>query len=123
MQTHFEFKLPRGYLDAFGKVHTDGSMRLATAGDEIRSLNHQQVQDNEAYLPVILLSRVVTGLGDLEEITPQVIEGLFASDLAYLEDLYLRLNSYANITLGATCPHCQHSYRIQVAPIEQASEV
>lgn len=122
MQTHFEFKLPRGYLDSFGKIHTDGTMRLATAGDEIRSLSHSQVQANEAYLPVILLSRVITSLGDVNDITPQLIEDLFASDLAYLEDLYMRLNSYTNVTLEATCPHCQHSYRIQVAPIEQASE-
>jgi hypothetical protein len=122
MQTLFEFSLPRGYLDSAGQVHRLGSMRLATAGDEIHSLQHPQVQANEAYLPVILLSRVITQLGELGSITPQVIEGLFAADLAYLEDLYMRLNSYASVTLGATCPHCQHQFQLQVAPIDSILE-
>jgi hypothetical protein len=122
MQTLFEFNLPRGYLEASGVVHKQGSMRLATAGDEIQSIGHPQVQANESYLPVILLSRVITRLGSLEEVTPQVVEGLFASDLAYLEDLYMRLNTYTSVALEATCPHCQRSFEIQVAPIDQAIE-
>ena len=70
MQTLFEFSLPRGYLDSAGQVHRLGSMRLATAGDEIHSLQHPQVLSNEAYLPVILLSRVITQLGELKEHHP-----------------------------------------------------
>lgn len=122
MQTLFEFSLPRGYLDSAGQVHRQGSMRLATAGDEIHSLQHPQVLSNEAYLPVILLSRVITQLGELESITPQVVEGLFAGDLAYLEDLYMRLNGYTSVTLGATCPHCQRQFQLQVAPIDSSLE-
>lgn len=122
MQTLFEFSLPRGYLDSDGQVHRLGSMRLATAGDEIHSLQHPQVLANEAFLPVILLSRVVTQLGELRNITPQIIEGLFAGDLAYLEDLYMRLNGYASVTLGATCPHCLRQFQLQVAPIDSILE-
>lgn len=122
IQTQFEFSLPRGYFDSSGEIHKQGRMRLATAGDEIQSINHPQVRTNEAYLPVILLSRVITHLGSLQRVTPEIIEGLFACDLAYLEDLYLRLNTYTSVVLAATCPHCQYSFQIQVAPIDQVIE-
>lgn len=117
MQTEFEFTLPRGYVDAAGQVHRDGRMRLAIAADEIQSVGDPLAQANEAYLPVLLLSRVVTRLGDLEAVTPHVIEGLFASDLAYLEDLYLRINSQESVVVGAVCPHCGTQFRLQVAPL------
>ena len=117
LQTEFEFTLPRGYVDASAQVHREGRMRLATALDEIQSVGDPRVQTNEAYLPVLLLSRVVPRLGDLPAITPQVIEGLFASDLAYLEDLYQRLNSPESVTVGAVCPHCSTQFQLQVAPL------
>jgi hypothetical protein len=116
-ETTFRFILPYGYVDAEGRVHRDGIMRLATALDEIESVAHPRVEVNEAYLPVILISRVVTQLGDLAEVTPQVIEGLFAADLAYLEDLYLRLNSHESIIVGAMCPHCNKQFQLRVAPL------
>ena len=87
LKTEFEFRLPRGYLDTHGRLQREGVMRLALARDEIESLQDPRVQENEAYLPVLLLQRVITRLGELAEITPEVIENLFASDLAYLEDL------------------------------------
>ena len=119
-QTEFEFTLPRGYLDAAGEVHRQGCMRLATAGDEIQSLQHPRVLENEAYLPVVLFSRVIIRLGRLAPITPKIVEDLFASDLAYLEDLYLRLNTFSSVALGAICPHCSQSFQLQVAPLEGA---
>jgi len=117
MQTEFEFTLPRGFVDGAGEVHRHGRMRLATAVDEIEAVEHPQVQAKESYLPVILLSRVVTQLGALPEITPQIIGGLFASDLAYLQDLYLRLNSSAPVMVGTVCPYCSHELQLQVAPL------
>lgn len=117
LQTEFKFTLPRGYVDASGHVHREGRMRLATALDEIQSLEDPRVQASEAYLPVVLLGRVVARLGDLPAITPQVIEGLFAADLAYLEDLYLRLNSPEQVVVGAVCPHCSTQFQLQVAPL------
>lgn len=91
-QTEFEFTLPCGYLDEEGSLHRDGVMRRATAADEILPLKDPRVQKNEAYLIVILLSRVVTRLGSLEAINPKVIEGIFATDLAYLQGLYNKIN-------------------------------
>ncbi|HEX7481588.1 MAG TPA: hypothetical protein VF331_27535 [Polyangiales bacterium] len=90
--TAFEFHLPRGYVPADGAVHADGVMRLAIAGDELSAAKDLRVLEQAAYLPVVLLSRVVTKLGTLEAVTPGVIEGLFASDYAYLKQFYDQLN-------------------------------
>ena len=92
LQTEYEFTLPLGYIDADGELHRDGTMRLATAADEILPLKDPRVRSNEAYLIVILLSRVVDRLGSLPQVTPKIVEGLFAADLAYLQDLYNRIN-------------------------------
>jgi hypothetical protein len=92
-QTEVEFELPRGYLDATGILHRRGVMRLATAADEIVPLRDPRVQQNSAYISIIVLSRVVTRLGTLTDIDPRVIEGLFASDLDYLQRLYERINT------------------------------
>jgi hypothetical protein len=102
-QTEFEFSLPCGFLDEEGSLHRDGVMRRATAADEILPLRDPRVQKNEAYLIVILLSRVVTRLGSVTPINPKVIEGLFATDLAYLQELYNRINTLHGDT---ACPHC-----------------
>ena len=118
LKTEFEFRLPRGYMAELGQVHSTGRMRLATAMDEIESLQDPRVQTNEAYLPVVLLSRVVVQLGELSSVTTQVIEGLFASDMAYLEDLYQRVNSPEYVVLGAVCPQCDTQFQLQVAPLE-----
>lgn len=77
-----------------------------------------RVQANEAYLSVLLLSRVVTQLGDISPVSPQHIETLFASDFAYLEDLYERLNSPEHVVVGAVCPHCSTKFQLQVSPLE-----
>jgi hypothetical protein len=113
----FEFELPRGFVDSEGQLHRRGTMRLATALDEIEPLNDPRVQANEAYLVILLLSRVVVRLGDLPAVTPQVIEGLFASDLAYLQDVYQRLNAPASVLVSAVCPHCSTQFQLQVAPL------
>jgi hypothetical protein len=118
LQTVFPFTLPRGFVDASGLVHQPGRMRLATARDEIEAYNDPRVQANEAYLPVVLFSRVIVQLGSLAAITPQVIEELFASDLAYLEDLYQRINSPGRVLLGVACPNCGAPFQIQVAPLD-----
>ncbi len=117
IQTEFDFLLPRGYLDGAGQLHREGRMRLATALDEIESIQDPRVQVNEAYLPVVLLSRVITRLGNLEGVPPQVVERLFASDLAYLEDLYMRLNSQEDIVLSSVCPNCSTRIEVQVSPL------
>jgi hypothetical protein len=92
-QTEIEFELPKGYLDETGTLHRHGTMRLATAADEILPLRDPRVQQNEAYFVVIVLARVITRLGSLADIHTGVIEGLYASDLAYLQRLYDKLNA------------------------------
>jgi hypothetical protein len=92
-QTELEFELPRGYVDGSGVLHRKGVMRLATAADEITPLRDPRVQQNPAYLSIIVLSRVITRLGSVPDIDPRVIESLFASDLDYLQRLYERVNS------------------------------
>jgi hypothetical protein len=118
LQTDFSFTLPRGYVDASGLVHRPGRMRLALAQDEVEAYQDPRVQSNEAYLPIVLLSRVVVQLGSLPAVTPQLIESLFASDLAYLEDLYQLLNNPGHVTIGVVCPQCGTQFQVQVAPLE-----
>src|SRR5947209_20541761 len=90
-QTEVEFTLPFGYLDEDGTLHREGTMRLATAADEILPLKDPRVQANEAYLIVILLARVITELHGVSHINPKVIEGLYGADLAYLQGMYNQL--------------------------------
>lgn len=115
LRTEFGFVLPRGYVDQHGQVHRHGRMRLATARDEILPLRDPRVRDNEAYLTVILLSRVVTRLGSVDPINPAVIEGMFASDLAFLQDLYRRVNQEGHTHAAVTCPACEHEFAVDVA--------
>ncbi len=112
-QTEFEFTLPCGYLDATGELHRHGIMRRATAADEILPLKDPRVVKNQAYLVVILLSRVVSQLGTVSEITPKVVENLFATDLAYLQDLYNEINRLDGGEATAVCPQCQHEFAME----------
>lgn len=98
--TEIDFELPKGYVDDSGELHRRGTMRLATAADEILPLRDPRVQQNEAYLAVIVLARVITRLGSLAEVSTNVIEGLFASDLAYLERLYEQINTGDDAAFG-----------------------
>ena len=114
LRTEFPFVLPRGYVDEAGSLHREGAMRLATARDEILPLRDPRVRENEAYLTVILLSRVVVRLGALAQVTPQVIEGMFASDLAFLQDLYRRVNQEGTSQASVTCPACSHAFTVEI---------
>ena len=114
LQTEFPFTLPRGYVDGEGNLHKEGVMRLATAFDEIAPLKDPRVQNNPAYLLVILLARVITRLGTLETINPKVIEGLFAADLAYLQDFYRRINEHGHSRLHTQCPHCEQQFEVEI---------
>ena len=117
VQTEFEFTLPRGYVDSDSQVHRKGVMRLATAMDEIAPLRDPRVKANEAYLTIILLSRVITLLGTLPSVTTKTIESLYAADLAYLQDLYRRINEEGANVIQATCPSCGHTFEAEVVPL------
>ena len=113
LETEFPFTLPRGYVDAEGAVHREGVMRLATAYDEIAPMKDPRVQANPAYLLVILLARVITKLGEVAHINTKVIEGMYAGDLAYLQDLYRRLNDNGHARLRVSCPHCGGGFEVE----------
>jgi hypothetical protein len=113
--TEFNFELPVGVVDSTGTVHRDGVMRMATARDEILPLRDPRVRDNEAYLTVLLLSRVVVRIGTIDTITPPIIEGLFAPDLAFLQDIYRRVNQEGHTQASVQCPTCKSEFGVDVA--------
>ena len=108
--TEFEFDLPRGYVYESGEVHKHGTMRLATAADEILPLRDPRVVSNPGYLTIILLSRVVTSLGSIQHIRPNTIEKLFSADLAFLQDMYQRINALDEQTETCVCPECGNKF-------------
>ena len=113
LQTEFEFTLPKGYVDAEGKLHRQGTMRLATGLDEIAPLRDTRVRNNQAYLTIAILSRVITKLGDLTEVNTNVVESLFTGDLAYLQDFYRQINSEGSEQRTVTCPECGHAFQVE----------
>lgn len=113
-KTEFEFSLPKGFVDKDGNVHKKGVMRLATAKDEILPLQDYRVQQNRAYLVVILLSRVIARLGTLGSVNPSTIENLFSADLAYLQEFYRKVNEEGTTSLKATCPACKHEFEVDI---------
>jgi hypothetical protein len=113
-KTEYEFTLPKGFVDKDGNVHKKGVMRLATAKDEILPLQDYRVQNNRAYLVIILLSRVIEKLGDLKSINPSVIENLYSTDLAYLQDFYRRINEEGTSAVKVKCPACGHDFEVDL---------
>ena len=120
MQTEIEFTLPRGYVDDAGAVHRIGAMRLATARDEIEPLRDVEVRQNAAYLSVLLLARTVTRIGTITEVTPALMENLYASDFDHLQRLYERINSDAEAVGVVSCPECSHRFEVDLTDIEDA---
>jgi hypothetical protein len=118
MRTEVSFTLPKGYVDTEGTLHREGIMRLATARDEIEPLREAQVRENEAYLTVLLLTRVVTRIGDVTDVTPGMIEELFAADFDHLQRLYERLNTDGEAVGSVTCPSCSHAFEVDLTEIE-----
>lgn len=115
LQTEFPFTLLRGYVDSDGNLHREGVMRLATAFDEIAPMKDPRVQNNPGYLVIILLSRVITRLGSLESINPKIVEGLFAADMAFLQDFYRRINEDGTANIKTVCPQCGHEHEVEVS--------
>ena len=117
LQTEFEFKLPKGYVDKDGTLHREGTMRLATALDEILPLRDPRVRQNSAYLVIILLSRVITKLGTIDEMTPAMVEGLFSADLSYLQNFYRRINMDGSTVARAACPNCGTEVEVNISEV------
>ncbi|WP_329136253.1 hypothetical protein [Streptomyces sp. NBC_00670] len=114
LRTEFPFELPRGYVDDAGTVHREGVMRLSTARDELVPLRDVRVQQNPAYLSVVLLGRVITQLGTLPNVHDGIVESMFASDLAFLQDFYRQINAEGHTRAAVQCPHCSESFEVEL---------
>lgn len=110
LQTVYPFRLPRGYVDQEGTLHREGRMRLATAGDELSALRDPRVKADESYMATMVLSKVITLLGTLDEVTPEVIEGMFISDVEFLQNMYETVNKVEQPQIEVTCPHCGEKF-------------
>lgn len=117
--TVYDFELPRGYVDSAGQVHRKGKMRLATAGDEIHATRDPRVMSNPAYLTVVILSRVITEIEGMESLAPAMIERFFTADLAFLQDMYQKINNIEPPTMTVVCPDCG---KVTQAPINFTRE-
>lgn len=112
MQTIYEFDLPKGYVDQSGTVHKRGKMRLATAGDEISATRDPRVLSNPSYLSIVVLSKVITELEGVEMVTPALVEKLFTADMAFLQDMYQKINNVEPVTIKAVCPECGCAHEV-----------
>lgn len=110
LQREYEFTLPKGYMDQEGNLHRNGVMRLATALDEIEAARAPGAKANGDYMSVILLSRVVTRLEGVENITPAVIEQLFTADFAFLQNMYETINNAEEAVIHVQCPYCNKNF-------------
>ena len=119
-ETELAFTLPRGFVDRSGTVHREGIMRLANAGDEILPLRDPRVQQNPGYLTITLLARVITKLGTLPTVDTNVVERLYTIDLAYLQDLYQRINTMEMPVYKTICPHCGEEIEVPINFMESA---
>jgi len=114
LQTEFEFRLPKGYVDPEGTLHQEGVMKLATAADEILPLRDPRVKSNPAYLSCIVLSRTITRLGTIQNITPTIIENMFASDMGFLQSFYKNVNGNGSSSVVSVCPKCETKFETEV---------
>ena len=112
MQTVYEFELPRGIADETGRVHKKGKMRLATAGDEISATRDPRVLMNPSYLTIVILSKVITEIEGIEILSTTLIENLYTADLAFLQDMYQKINDIEPPVMKAVCPKCGESFEI-----------
>jgi hypothetical protein len=115
LHSEFEFTLPHGYIDAQGNLHRRGTMRLATALDEIEPLQDSRVRANQAYLSILLLSRVITCLGDIRPVNAATVEGLFSADMTYLQNLYIQVNDGGTSLVETQCPACGTRFALDLA--------
>lgn len=112
MQTTYEFDLPKGYVDQDGNMHKRGRMRLATAGDEISATRDPRVLNNPSYLTVVVLSKVIMEIEGVEMVTTSLIEKLFTADMAFLQDMYQKINNVDSVMIQVVCPQCGHTHEV-----------
>ena len=112
--TEFSFILPRGLVDDRQRVNRQGVMRLATAKDEIMVQQEPKVRENPAYGVLIMLSRVITRLGSLTYVSPDLLENLPILDISYLREYYNRINQQGDAQIATECPHCNAQFAVKL---------
>ncbi|MBO5550350.1 MAG: phage tail assembly protein, partial [Lachnospiraceae bacterium] len=112
METVYDFTLPKGYLDGSGELHRNGKMRLATAGDEISATRDPRVLSTPSYLTIVILSKVITEIEGVQSVSATLVEKLFTADLAFLQDMYQRINDIEPPVLTAVCPDCGKTFEV-----------
>ncbi len=112
--TEFNFTLPQGLIDNQNRVHRHGVMRLATAKDEIIVQQEPIVQENSAYGVLVMLSQVITRLGSLNFVNPDLLGSLILRDIYYLREFYNRINQQGNALIPAQCPHCMQDFTVKL---------
>ena len=113
METVYDFTLPKGYVDSTGEVHRKGKMRLATAIDEIGAARDPRVAGNPAYLSIVVLSKVIVELEGVPMVNASLVEKLFTADLAFLQNMYQRINDVEIPRISVVCPHCGKSFEVE----------
>jgi hypothetical protein len=114
MTTIYDFELPKGYVDSQGTVHRKGKMRLATAGDEINATRDPRVLSNPSYLTIVVLANVITEIEGMDSVVPNIIERIFTADLAFLQDMYQRINNIEAPTMTVVCEECGKTMRVPI---------
>ncbi|MBW4424547.1 MAG: phage tail assembly protein [Nostoc desertorum CM1-VF14] len=112
--TEFAFTLPRGLTDSKQRIHRHGVMRLATAKDEILVQQERRVQENPAYDILVMLAQVITRLGSLNSVSPDLLEELLLHDIAYLREFYNRINQQGNVHIPTQCPQCNTQFLVEL---------
>lgn len=112
MTTVYEFELPKGFVDSTGEVHKRGKMRLATAADEISATRDPRVLSNPSYLTIVILSKVIVEIEGVPTIVPNIVERFFTADLAFLQDMYQRINDVEPPVMTAVCPDCGKRFEV-----------
>jgi hypothetical protein len=72
----------------------------------VEPLRDPRVRANDAYLSIVLLSRVVVQIGSIAPVPPAVIERLFATDFVFLQNLYMQINDTDMGVAETQCPTC-----------------
>ena len=112
-----EFTLPLGFTDDEGNLYRNGKMRLATAYDEIVIQDHEKNAFNRRYRDLLVLSQVITELGEYTKVQPELLENLFEVDFIYLQMLYREMNSSYSRKAEARCPACGNIDQIAMADL------
>lgn len=111
------FILPVGYEDENGRIHREGTMRPATALDEIEIHGDERNSFHRHYHDILLLARVITSLGDVPQITVEVIEELYEVDFRYLQTFYQSINGDLKSELITNCPKCKSVNKVNIGDV------